>query len=147
MSEDVWEIISVILLSAIKFSIGGVPLAIFYKFSFIKAVTTTSVGGILGVFTFSFISEWIINASKKILKRRQENRIKKIFTWKNKIIVWVKNKMGLIGLAILTPTLLSLPLGLFLAVRYFKDRNKIIIYMSISVFTCSVILASLKFLF
>src|SRR6266404_2685003 len=98
MNEDTWEIISVILLSSIKFSIGGVPLAIFYKFSFFKAVTTTSAGGILGVFVFTYINEWIINTSKKILKERKEDQKKKIFTWKNKTVIWIKNKMGLAGL-------------------------------------------------
>src|SRR6266550_1123624 len=100
MSEDIWEIISVILLSAIKFSIGGVPLAIFYKFSFFKAVITTSVGGVSGVFFFNFLSEWIIKAGEKIIPHRSG---KKIFTWKNKAIVWMKVKMGLGGLAVLTP--------------------------------------------
>src|SRR3954462_15051950 len=115
MSEDFLEIVSVILLSSIKFSIGGVPLAIFYKFSFIKAVTTTSVGGILGVFVFNFLSEWLIKTGKRIIPR---NPRKKIFTWKNKLIIWIKWKMGLSGLALLTPLLLSIPFGLFLAVRY-----------------------------
>ena len=144
MSEDFWEVVSVMLLSAIKFMIGGVPLAIFYKFSFIKAVVTTSVGGVTGVFFFTFLSEWVIKAGKKIIPRHPE---KKIFTWKNKTIVWVKMKMGLGGLALLTPTILSLPLGLFLAVRYYKNRKKIILYMSVSVMLCSLFFSTFKFLF
>lgn len=144
MTEDFWKIMSVVLLSSVKFAIGGIPLAIFYKFSFLKVVVTTTTGGLLGVFAFTFLSEWLIMAGKKIIPRKPD---KKIFTWKNKLIVWVKMKMGLAGLAILTPTILSLPLGLFLAVRYYKNRKKIIIYMCASVVACSLLLSTFKFLF
>ena len=144
MSEESWKILSVILLSSIKFSFGGVPLAIFYEFSFLKAVATTSFGGVLGVFVFNFLSEWLVKASKKVIHRDPQ---RKIFTWRNKTIVWIKRKLGLVGLAILTPTILSLPLGLFLAVRYYKDRTRIIVLMSVSVVLCSLLFSSLKFLF
>lgn len=147
MSEDTWEIISVILLSSVKFSIGGVPLAIFLKFSFIKAVITTSAGGILGVIVFNFISEWIIHTGKKITNQKPGTGKKKIFTWQNKLIISTKNKMGLAGLAIITPLFLSIPLGVFLAVRYYKNRKKVIAYMAGAVITCSIVLSVLKFLF
>jgi hypothetical protein len=42
----------------------------------------------------------------------------------------VKQKFGLAGIAFITPVLLSTPLGAFLAERFFKDKKKIIIYLT-----------------
>lgn len=151
--EGLWQIISVILLSSVKFGLGGLPLAFFYKFPFFKTVVTTSAGGILGVIGFSLLSEGILKLWHKIVKRWREKHPKKdepkkkIFTWKNKMIVRIKNKYGLVGLAVLTPTVLSMPLGMFLVKRYFHNQQRAMLYMISSVIFWSLAISSFKLVF
>lgn len=147
---DWWEIISVFLLSTVKFVFGSVPMALGLGFSFFEAVTVTSLGGILGCTIFVMMSDKIVAR----LKKRREQRCKegkitegKKFTKKNKLIVKVKRRFGLIGIAFLTPFILSIPIGCFLAVRYFKVKQKILVHMYVSILFWSVSISSLKLLF
>ncbi len=146
-----WEIISVFLLSTVKFVFGGIPLALAFGFPFFKVVTITTLGGFTGVIFFVFLSDKLIASVKKIKDKNQIKDLrlstKKIFTKKNKIIIKVKHRFGLLGIAILTPFLISIPLGCYIAVRYFKNKQKILIYMFSSVLFWSIFLSSFKLLF
>ncbi|MDO9186790.1 MAG: hypothetical protein Q7W13_12330 [Bacteroidia bacterium] len=145
------EILSVFLMSTVKFVFGGVPLALGLGFSFFQAVTVTSLGGFVGVAVFVNTSDKLIAYLKKrkILKQLENpNQIrKKSFTRTNKIIIIVKQRFGLLGISLLTPLLLSIPIGCFLAVRYFNDKQKILFYMFGSILFWSVSISSFKLLF
>ena len=145
-----WEIVSVFLLSTVKFVFGAVPMALAMGFSFFEAVTVTSLGGITGVILFVTMSDKIIAGLKKRKeKKRKEESIqpKKIFTRKNKIIILVKKRFGLMGIALLTPLLLSIPIGCFLAVRYFKEKQRILVYMFGAILFWSISVSSFQLLF
>lgn len=129
-----WAIVSVFLLSTVKFVLGGIPLAVVvYQFPFFESVTVTSLGGFTGATFFVFTSEWLIEYYKKQKQKRLDKKHiqkkKKIFTRTNKIIIIVKHRFGLLGIALLTPLLFSIPIGCFIAVRYFKEKQRILIYM------------------
>ena len=140
----------VFLLSTVKFVLGGVPLALTLGFSFFEAVVVTSLGGFTGVLIFVGISDFLIKKFK-VLKHKQHPekvvRTKKIFTRKNRLIITVKQRFGLLGIAGLTPFLFSIPIGCFIATRYFKDKQKVIIYMFASVLLWSISISSFKLLF
>jgi ABC-type antimicrobial peptide transport system permease subunit len=148
-----WEILTVFFLSTFKFVLGGVPLALGLGFSFFETVVVTSMGGFTGVLLFVGVSNFIIKKLKlrKLEHQKNENaatvKRKKIFTRKNRLIITVKQRFGLWGIAALTPLLFSIPIGCFLATRYFKDRQKIIVYMFASILLWSVSIASFKLLF
>lgn len=146
-----WEIVSVFLLSTVKFVFGGVPLALGLGFSFFKAVTVTTFGGFTGVMFFVFLSEKLIENVKKLKSKKLTDSTnqapKKIFTRKNKIIINVKRRFGLAGIALLTPFLLSIPLGCYLAVRYFKNKQKVITYLFASILFWSVAVSSFRLFF
>ena len=131
--ESLLEIISVFFLSTVKFVLGGIPLALVYEFSFLKAVTVTSLGGFTGATFFVYTSDKLIAFFKKRIALKQNKNPnqprKKVFTRTNKIIIIVKQRFGLVGIALLTPLLLSIPIGCFLAVRYFKDKQRILVFM------------------
>ncbi|MCE9537805.1 MAG: hypothetical protein K8R85_01115 [Bacteroidetes bacterium] len=149
--ESLLEIISVFLMSTVKFVFGGVPLALGLGFSFFEAVTVTSLGGFVGVTAFVYTSDKLIAYLKKrkTLKQLENpNQIrKKSFTRTNKIIIIVKQRFGLLGISLLTPLLLSIPIGCFLAVRYFNDKQRILFYMFGSILFWSVSISSFKLLF
>lgn len=144
-----WEIALVFLLSTVKFVFGAVPFALGLGFSFFETVTVTCIGGFTGVTIFVLLSERIV--ARLTLRREQRSREGRPhgrrFTRKNKIIVRAKVRFGLPGIAFLTPLLLSIPIGCFLAVRYFKHKQKILIYMYCAIIFWSVAVSSLKLLF
>lgn len=146
-----WEIVSVFLLSSVKFVFGGVPLALGLGFSFFKAVTVTTLGGFTGILFFVFLSEKLIANVKKLKEKKQalrhDQQHPKIFTRKNKLIIKVKRRFGLVGIALLTPFLLSIPLGCYLAVRYFKNKQKVITYMFASILFWSIAVSSFQLFF
>lgn len=133
--KELLEIASVFMLSALKFGLAGVPSAVFAKWSFFKVLTVTISGGMVGTVVFTFISEALIRSYKKVKQKLivTKEKQKSKFTFTNKLIIKIKNKFGLLGLAVITPSLLSIPLGVFLGVRYYKNKKKIFTYMFSSI--------------
>ena len=129
----------------------GIPFALLvYGYSFHETVMMTSFGGILGVVVFTYFSEWIINMWNRFIKRTSTNRQgkkKPIFSKRNRLIVKVKSKFGIMGIAFISPSFITIPIGTFILVRYFRNKKKIIIYESLSVVFWSVLTASIKLIF
>jgi len=105
------------------------PLVIIqFKFSFIETILWTNIGGILGIYFFAFLSDKVIiwwnqtfRKKRKALKSKKKE--KKTFTRKNRRIVRIKQRYGLIGIALSTPFLLSIPVGTFLVIRYYRSSR------------------------
>lgn len=157
--EFILKVLFIGLMSAVKF-ITAAPLASAYGFEYWETLLITSTGGLAGVTFFFQLSKWTLRAFKKTRENIQKvssNPIestknnttvkKKIFTWKNKFIVKTVRRFGLAGIAFITPVVLSIPLGTFIAFRYFNNKNKVYTYLSLAVFFWSVLLSSLTLLF
>lgn len=131
--NSIWEIVLVFLLSTVKFVFGSVPLALGFGFSFFEAVTVTCLGGFTGATFFVYLSDKLLAYLKKRKARKNKENPgappKQIFTKRNRMVVKVKNRFGLLGIAFLSPSLFPLPIGCFIAVRYFKNKHKILVYM------------------
>lgn len=136
------QIVFIFLLSGVKFGLVGVPTAVFAQWSFFKVVCVTVAGGVAGVFFFTFLSDKSIAYYKKLSSKGANDKVKKgiRMTFTAKLIIRIKQRLGLVGLAILTPSLLSIPLGVFLAVRYYKDKRKIIQWMCLSILIWAILL-------
>lgn len=152
----VFKALQIFLLSSVKLFFG-VPWSYQLGFNFWETVLLTSCGGIAGVFFFFFLSEiinrWWSNSFIPYCKHQLSNNsikifLKKIFyskgpkrkfTRKNKIIIYTKRNWGLIGIAILTPLILSIPVGTFLADRYYKNKQQVLLYLCIAVIVWSLI--------
>ena len=117
------QVILTILSSSVKFAMTF-PLAVLqFNFNFAETVLWTNVGGILGIYFFTYLSDKIMEWWKRNFRKKR----KKIFTKKNRRIVRIKQDYGLIGIALITPLLLSIPVGAFLMVRYYpRSKYKIV---------------------
>ena len=129
------EILTTIFFSSFKFA-ATFPLVVFqFEFSFVETLLWTNVGGIIGIYFFAFLSEKIIAWWNRTFRKSSRNtpgndkKKKKIFTRKNRRIVRVKQKYGLIGVAFITPLLLSIPVGVFLVVRYYRTSKTKFLYL------------------
>ncbi|MBI5541889.1 MAG: hypothetical protein HY951_17665 [Bacteroidia bacterium] len=158
-----YKISILLLVSSVKF-IFAFPLALGYKFSFIETLSYTSLGGMLGVIFFAFISDeliifynWFVHVYmhnhpksrsfgksikdgyRKIFPKKE----KKIFSKKSKRFVRIKQSWGLAGISILTPLILSIPIGTFLTIRFFKRSKKTILILCSSVLFWSLFFSSI----
>jgi len=147
--EKALQILLVLILSGTKFLTAPIT-ALNIGFGYLQTLGLTMVGGIFGVLFFFFLSNGIMYLLAKISNRFRADRTpskKRAFTWKNRMIVKVKRDYGLIGLAAITPTMLSIPLGTFLAARFFPDRRKVLTYLIASVMVWSVLISSVVIMF
>lgn len=69
-------------------------------------------------------------------------RDSKIFTRNSRRMVKVWQKWGLMGLALITPVTISIPVGTFIATRFVSNKKKVLLYMFLSVLFWSVLLTS-----
>jgi len=168
LSEFV-KILLIILLSSVKF-VAGPPFAYFdqrYDFSFFETVLYCVIGGMLGVWVFTFFSleiqimwDWCKHRLKKIVRKEQifskpkptdigievnytyissaSKSPRKIFSPRTRKFVRIWKKYGLIGVSFLTPVLISIPIGTIIANSFEPNKTKIFIYMFISIVFWSV---------
>ncbi|MES2764149.1 MAG: hypothetical protein V4677_18170 [Bacteroidota bacterium] len=134
-STDILQFISAALACTISLSKIGIPAVIaIYKSNYVLALTSSCTGAVFGtiVFTYLFagILKWWDSLKAGMFSTKHP---KKIFTKFNRRVIRIKqHRYGLIGIAFLTPIFLSIPIGAFLAERFYKDKRKVIIYLSIS---------------
>ena len=142
MGAGEWgQIISVFIASTLKLGIVGVPMAAAFKFSFLKTVLVCGSGGICGSFIFGYLSEEVLIFWSWLMKKLYPNRPKKKrFTKTNRMLVRIKKYFGITGIALISPLFLSIPLGSFVAVEFFRHKNKTVLYMSVSAVLWTVIL-------
>ena len=68
---------------------------------------------------------------------------RKVFTRKNRRIVRVWKSFGLAGIALITPVILSIPIGTVIANSLVDNKRKILAYMFISVLFWSLLMTSI----
>ncbi|GAB4146089.1 MAG: hypothetical protein Fur0041_20560 [Bacteroidia bacterium] len=119
--------------------------------SFYDSLVITTVGGFTGILVFAFagtvISKWwrhVWATIRSCFSRKSateiENKPRKKITATKKMIVRIKMRFGLAGIAFITPSVISVPLGVIAAFHLFRNKKKILIYMFISLLFWSVVL-------
>lgn len=124
----------------------AIPAVVAVGYSFWQTVSMAIVGGLTGFFLFFYFGELLKVLWRKLFNAK-EGKVKKKFTKKNRLIINIKGKYGLIGLALLTPSVLSIPLGSILAGRYFDEDRRTIPYMIISIVAWAFVLSIFYHLF
>ncbi len=136
----VWgEFISIYLLSTTKFLLG-IAGALALDIPWIDAFLITSFGGISGVIFYLFVMKLIV---RFIEKRAQKVKIK--FNKWRRFLIALKQRGGLLGIAILTPLILSIPVGIALSVSLGSSKRRILIFHISSVLIWSLLIFIVKF--
>ena len=116
-----------------------------FHFSFMETLLWTNLGGIIGIYFFAYLSEKLIAWWNRTFRKRrrarleEKRKLKKVFTKRNRRIIRIKQQYGLVGISIATPFLLSIPVGVFLVVRYFRSVKTRFIYLILANLVWSVI--------
>ncbi len=138
--EELARILSVFFFCTFFFVKIGVPMAVFvFKYNFIKVFLVSCAGGITGNIIFTHLSATLLKWMDAYKKKFNKNHKKVVFTRSTRRFVRIKRRFGLAGLAFITP-LISQPIGAFFAEKFFKDKTKVILYLSVSVVLWSVML-------
>jgi len=120
--EEIWKVVTLIALSGIKFFFA-LPAVVLAGYGPLETIFITSTGGLISFFLFFYFGRWIKDTffSKKDRKK---------FSKKNRLIIKVKNAYGLWGIAIITPSILGIPIGAILAAAFFgKGKQTIVIFV------------------
>jgi hypothetical protein len=129
------------LISTTKFAIG----AAFFLASDIPALVAYILAcgsATIGVYFYVYLGLWLSNFFAKFRKPKIF-KINKRMRW----LVSIKKSSGLLGVAALTPLILSIPLGCFLSLAITTAKWKVITYQLISIWVWGIILFSAKLFF
>jgi hypothetical protein len=150
-SADFGKYVLVALFASIKFLFSpffaeGVHL------NFKESFLSTTAGGAAGILAFGLIGELISDSWARIVafflsvfgkRSKLEATVysRRKFKWMTRFIVRVKHRLGLAGLAFLSPCLISIPLGAIACMSFFNHRRKAaFLYLFLSLIFWSVVL-------
>ena len=125
------EELFIILSSTWKFA-ATFPVAIYlFKMSFFETILYTNLGGLAGIVIFTLISNGFLRVFAFLAPMMKINsgKPKKVFTRRNRRLVTLKKKYGMSGIIVLTPVLLSIPVGVFLNTKYYGQTKISYLYL------------------
>lgn len=155
--EELLKILGIALISALK-PIIALPTSVATGAQYFETIAGGILGGCVGIWVYLYSLDYLILTYQKfILIRRQKPGYvekvtipKKKFTKRNRMIVRLMSKYGLVGIAAITP-LLSLPLGVFIAARindkFIHNRKKVLLYLCVSMVIWTFVIATVSTLF
>jgi len=156
--EFILKYIYVIALASVKF-FWATPYAYLFHLNKIETFVMIQLGGLLGFLIYYTFFSYLLKEVKliwpaiyyitpRIFKVRFEQwlirrRLRKMsankFTRRNKLIARTRLKYGMPGIVLLTPILLSIPLGALLGTKYFHHRKSFIPMMLLSIFIWGIV--------
>lgn len=100
--------------------------------NFLELFIPTTLGALITMVICYYTSEKLMNrAVKKQNERIQKAiaegkvpKIKKKFTYTNKLIVQIKMKLGIYGITLLAPLFLSIPIGSIVCAKFYRHQKK-----------------------
>ncbi len=162
--EAILKLLQVYLLASVKYFLTF-PYALIIGLDFTEAVIVVTIGGISGFVFFYYLSEALMRFIKqkkpvfisfvrqflKIdLSRWLEKKAtaKKPFVSKRiRKIIKLKERYGFWGIIIMSPILISIPIGAFLLNRYYSRNRNVFAYMTISILGWAVVFSAFFVIF
>ncbi len=142
------KLLHVYLLATVKYFITF-PYALVIGLDYTQTIIAVTVGGVSGFFFFYYFSgviiryfgqhkEAILQFFRKYLmidlvRFSTRGQKKKVSTKSRRTIVKFRRSYGLWGIIIMTPVVLSIPIGAFLLKKYYSTRKNVLAYMLISI--------------
>lgn len=161
----VLKIIQVFLLATVKYVITF-PFAILIGLNLQQTLIVVTLGGIAGFFFFYHLSGFALTRFHHVrsflrkhlplsvrLKYRQLVAWRKgltgerVFSKRNRFIVRLRSKLGLAGIIILSPVILSIPIGAFLLNKYYSKHKFAMPYMVLSILSWTAVFVAFALIF
>jgi hypothetical protein len=161
----VLKIIQVFLLASVKYVLTF-PYAMLIGLSFQQTLIAVTLGGITGFFFFYHFSGFAIKRFhhiktflrkyipysirlkyRQLLVWRKNVTGEKVFSRRNRFIVSFRSKFGLAGIIILSPVILSIPIGAFLLNKYYSKHKLARPYMVLSIISWTAVFVAFALIF
>jgi hypothetical protein len=102
----------------------------------------SSAGAIFGIFVFTYGGIWIEDKIKHRFFTKGKH-----FNKRTRMLIRLKHNGGLPLVALLTPVILSVPIGCILATTFVHNREKIVLWMTLSVLLWGLVIFGAQWLF
>ncbi len=100
-------------------------------------------GAITGATICYYLSVYLINLAQ--VRRAKKGIKRKIFTRKNKLIIKTKNSLGILGLAFLTASFISIPLGTIITAKFYRHKKGAILYIYLAIMIVGLATTSISY--
>ncbi len=159
------KIIQVFLLATVKYVLTF-PFAILIGLNIKQTIISVTLGGIVGFFFFYHFSGFAIrnfHHFKTFLKKhlplsihisyrrlafwRRKHTGELVFSRRNRFIARFRAKFGLPGIVILSPVILSIPIGAFLLHKYYSKHKFAMPYMVLSILSWTAVFIAFALIF
>lgn len=161
----VLKLLHIILLASVKY-IVTLPYAMIIGVEYKYAIFAVLIGGIGGFLFFYYVSKPLDRGLKCIWppicklvpsglklrynsyrQKRKTKEPKKIFSKQSRFLVRTKSTYGFWGIILATPVILTIPIGAFLANKYYSHKKHIVLYMILSIVGWAIVLSGVVHLF
>lgn len=161
----VLKIIQVFLLATVKYFITF-PFALLIGLNFIQTLIAVTLGGIAGFFFFyhlsgvaarqlhhvkTFIHKHVPVSVRfqfrQLLSWRKRVTGERVFSRRNRFIASFRAKFGLVGIVVLSPVILSIPIGAFLLNKYYSKHKMAKPYMVLSILSWTAVFVAFALIF
>lgn len=160
----VLKLIHVYLLASVKYFLTF-PYALLIGLNYAQTIAVVLIGGISGFSFYYYLSGFLIRFYHQYRQRilcvastffrvdlcrwhvRKIARKSPSFNKRSRALVRLKTRYGFWGIIIMTPVLLSIPVGAFLLNRYYPKQKNILAYMMISLVGWALVFSSVVAIF
>jgi len=161
----VLKIIQVFLLASVKYVITF-PFALLIGLNFLQTLIAVTLGGIAGFFFFYYMSGHAIERMhhvriflrkhlplsirlkfRQLILWRKKMTGERVFSKRNRMIARFRAKFGLPGIVILSPIVLSIPIGAFLLNKYYSKHKMAKPYMVLSIVSWTAVFVAFALIF
>jgi hypothetical protein len=153
------KLLHVYLLATVKYFLTF-PYAIVIGLDYTQTIIAVTIGGISGFIFFYYFSGFIIryyNQHKGVIHFTikkyfmvdlsklfaRKPRKKPVSTKRMRSLVKFRRSYGLWGIIIMTPVVLSIPIGAFLLKKYYSTHKNVLAYMMISILGWSLVFTTI----
>lgn len=120
-----WKYIGISLLATVKFIFSPLmAVNTIENHTWFYTYIAVCLGGIASASFFYFSSVKLIE--RNLEKRIRKGIVKKKFTRMNKIIINTKTNIGVVGLALLAASFISIPLGSIVLAKFYRHKKRTI---------------------
>lgn len=161
----VFKILHVILLASVKYFFT-LPYALIIGLDYQQAIISLLIGGIGGFLFFYYLSKRVITwfdyykpqvcryipsffklRLKLFCEKLAINKPAKVFSRRSRFLAKIKSTYGFWGIIIGTPFLLTIPIGAFLANKYYAKRPYTVPFMILSIISWAGVLTGIVHIF
>lgn len=160
-----FKIVQVFLLATVKYVITF-PFALLIGLNFLQTLIAVTLGGIAGFFFFYHLSGFAIRQLhhlkmflrrntpsfirlqfRQLLSWRKQVTGERVFSKRTRFIASFRSKFGLAGIVVLSPVVLSIPIGAFLLNKYYSKHKMAKPYMVLSILSWTAVFVAFALIF